>query len=274
MKTSRKYSPLLLALLLGAAACAVRCVLMFLYSDEQGEYSGSRAVLYLLAAVLIAALVLYALWARKRFGKLNTRIFCDGDFASVFVYACVGFFQLFSLAFMAYALVSGSPFFEGDSTAADLLIMLASLFTALLFFIKATGKEKALQRSPFYALLYIFPVGWSLIRLFVLFVEYSTMALYTAQKLQVLSLVVLTVYFLYEARLYYAPRPMKLSTYISVSALTVVLVPLSALPSFLKSLFLNESANLGEPILCLVELAMCAVAAAGLANALKAKEEE
>ncbi len=269
MKTSRKYSPLFFALMLGAVACAVRCALMFLYTDDYGEYSGSRVLLYLLSAALIAALIYLFVVTRKNTKGYAARANSDAGFAPVFIYACAGFFQSFSLVFMAYALIQGTPFFEGDTNFSVFLLICASLFTAAFCFIKASGKEAKLKRSPFYSLMYIFPVAWALVRLFVLFVNYSAMAIYTTEKLQILSLVMLTVYFLYEARLYYMQKPLSLSAYAAVSAFTVVLVPLSALPSFLKSLFISQSANIGEPILCLVELAMCAFAAVGFANALK-----
>lgn len=269
MKTSRKYFPLFLALMLGAVACAVRSALMFLYTDDYGEYSGSRVLLYLLSAALIAALICLFVVTRMNTNGYSARANSGAGFIPVFVYACAGFFQSFSLVFMAYAFIQSRAFFEGDTRISAFLLICASLFTAVLCFIKASGKEAKLKRSPFYSLMYIFPVAWSLVRLFVLFINYSAMAIYTTEKLQILSLVMLTVYFLYEARLYYLQKPLSLSAYATVSAATLVLVPLSALPSFLKSLFISQSANIGEPILCLVELAMCAFAAVSFASALK-----
>lgn len=269
MKTNCKYFPLFLALILGAVSCFIRCVLMFLYTDTDGEYTGSKLLLYFLSILLIAALVFSVVVSRKSTKGFVARLGDSVDFFSVFVYACGGFFQAFSLLFMAYAFIKGTSFFDGDTRLSSLLLIFASLFTAVLCFIKASGKEPSLKKSPFYSLMYLFPVFWALVRLFVLFVNYSAMAIYTAEKLQVLSLVVLTVYFLYEARLYHSQKPLSLGTYSCVSILTVVLVPLSALPSFLRSLFMNESASLGQPILCLVELAMCAFAAASFANTLK-----
>lgn len=269
MKTSRKYFPLALALLLSAIACVLRCILMFLYTDDYGEYSGSKLLLYALSLLLIAALIFAVLLIRKNTKGYTVAVSGSADFASVFAYASAGFFQVFSLLFMAYALISGATFFEGETRLSNLLLIFASALTAVLCFIKATGKEQALKRSPFYALMYLFPVGWSLIRLFVLFVNYSATAIYTTEKLKMLSLIMLTVYFLYEARLYYFQKPVSLTAHAAVSALTLVLVPLSALPSFLKSLFISEGVNVGEPILCLVELAMCAFAAAAFASILK-----
>lgn len=272
MKNGRKYFPLFLALIPGAVACAVRCTLMFLYTDDYGEYSGSKLLLYLLVAILIATLAFCIVAARKNTKGALARINSDLDFSSVFVYACCGFFQAFSLIFMAYALINGTEFFEGETKLSNLILIFASLFTAALCFIKASGKETRQRLSPFYSLMYLFPVAWSLVRLFVLFVNYSDMAIYTTEKLQILSLVMLTVYFLYEARLYYMQKPVSLSSYATVSVATIVLVPLSALPSFLKSLFISQNANIGQPILCLVELSMCAFAAASFSNALKNKE--
>ncbi len=269
MKTSRKYFPLFLSLTVSTAACTVRSVLMFLYTDNLGEYSGSKVLLYLLSALLIAAIVLFAAATGKNTKKEAVHTSTDSGFAEIFVWACVGFFHAFSILFMAFALIEGSAFFEGGTKLATLLLLIASLFCAVLCFIKASGKESKLKSSPFYSLMYIFPISWSLIRLFVLFINYSAMAIYTTEKLQILSLIVLTVYFLYEARLYYFQKPLSLRSYAVVSGGALILVPLSALPSFLKSLFINESANFGEPILCLVELAMCAYAAVSLAAALK-----
>ena len=269
MKASRKFHPLSLALIIAAIACALRCVLTFLYTDDYGEYSGSKILLYLLVAVLIAALAYLVYATRKNTKGFAARLGGSADFVSVFAYACAGFFQVFSLLFMAYALFSGTTFFEGETKLANLLLICASALTAVLCFIKASGKEQIFKRSPFYSLMYIFPIAWPLIRLFVLFVKYSAMAIYATEKLKILSLVMLTVYFLYEARLYYFDKPVPLKTYATASALTVVLVPLSALPSFLKSLFISEGTSIGEPILCLVELAMCAFAAATFANTLK-----
>ena len=262
-----KCLPLLLCSVFSAVLSVSKTIADLLWFDG-GAYKNGKVFVNLLTVLLPISIAVCIFFIFKTLSKRNAQIGFISDFPSVFSFFCTGFFNLFTAAFIFYSVIQNKVFFEGSMLIFDLLLAVASIGTAALCFIKALGKETDFRKNHFYCAIYLFPTAWAMIRLFVTFIASSSKALSLNQKLGILSLIVLTVYFLYEVRIYHSQISLRL--YAVICSALIIIVPFSALSSSIISLV--GGASLGEPILRLNELSICAFAASNLLNALKNKE--
>ncbi len=262
--------PLKAAGTLATVACSVRIILGVLYQDmSTGEFIGPKYLQYISSALYVVALAALAVFAFVTYkGGFSKAEHIDGNFA-VFIFSMAGFFFLFSSAVVAYTVFKNVEFHKGATLVSDIILLVFSLGTAAFFFIEASSKSAKISHHPAYPLLCLFPVGWTAVRLFVMFTTFTARATYATEKLQILSITVLCFYFLYEARLIRAAKPEKLTLYSVITVLTLATVPLSAFPTLLFSLIYDTGAKIGEPLFCLAELALCAVAVLRASDILK-----
>lgn len=253
-----KYMPFMAAAVIAFVATVVRIILSVTSGEvKTGVYGGSKTLLFVLAILYFVAVGALAVYTYIINYNKKACIVLEQNNGTVFTFSAAGFFCLFTGAFLFYSIASKTEFHDGASTLSEFLLLLFSAGAAFFYFIQSSKLSEKWSVNPAYPLLYILPLGWAAIRLFTLFRTYTSKAVFMTEKLQVLALVSICVYILLEARFMRFDEPIKSASYLVCSVIAIAVIPVSALPTFVLSLIFDTTEKLGEPMLCLAELAIC-----------------
>lgn len=265
--TMKKITPRIfttVVLLLTAVSLIIRALGAVLFYDFQSEaYTGPNILLYVLGVLLLLTVPVIVVLARNAFLGRKSLIVPKSNFITSFVTAMAGFLFVIAALVMAYCRFTGiADSYTGSTPLADVLLILSSLDIAAFMFRRIGKNFEEKRRKSTYGLNYVLPVEYAITRLFVLFYSCLRRVTLIYEKLTLVSLVVICLFFLYEARYANSEKKRPLAPYCSMAGLAVLFVTLSALPSLV--VFLIYPHGIMNAVFCVADLSIAAYAAVNL----------